>query len=573
MKATSRRQIAISVLVFVLTLIAVLLAFLRVAPNSELVGYIPNVFNLAYYVPLILWVAIFALVALFLSIAFSNVTRLSGRLAYVSMFVLMLAILLVFYGFPNITEKNPRFVDSWVHGRTAKEIFDKGNLDLDEFAYQAYPSSFIFLSTLAIMSGIGLTELLTVIPLVFIALFFSFLTFLGRNLLKKPKLAIIFALIYGLSSFQLAFHFSPEIFGWLLFLLLLALMAKRINSNSGAVLSSRSMFVVLALLLIGITTSHPVTQFLTLLVMLSVTLLAKMIWRSKFTQHELVGLALLTIIMFSMWALSFGYLYFSSIVSSFVSAFRTVLSNLSYSIAAHPFQVYYPPGIAILDSYRQVLYVTVMLSSMVGAYFLWKHQRDTFSFVLTLLAVSLISAPLTLFGILPLERTIRLAFIPASLFLAYLITIERHARLAKVGASVLLFLLLTFPLNFASFYWNEISRNATLDWEVSSAKFIGFNSNGILLGEFKETAIQTYYGNFSLVYNDYYLVGNRPDIFNYTFIEEGRMNVIYITQLSVLRASWSGMNLSMELFLNSSFLDCVHSNGYSIVLVRNHLGP
>jgi len=552
---------------FFLVLIVFSSLSIRVVPNGPLSVYDPTIFNLISYTPSSLWFAVSALGALFVFICLCNPQRLPRKLTYASGFAILLIISVVFYGLPHLVEPNPRFVDSWIHGENAKVIIEKGNLDPERLPYQGYPSSFIFLSAFSIVTGVDLASLLVIMPVIFIVLFFSFLTFFADRLIGNPKLAVISALVYGLSTFQLAFHFSPEIFGWLFFILLLAFIAKRINENASASFYSSGNFVTILLLLIGIATTHPVTQFTTILIMLILLVFGERIWKTKFALSEMRGLVILAAVLFSAWALFMGHFYFSNVLRSFEAAFSAVMSDLMSSIAAQPIQVYSPPEVANLLIYKRILYITTLLVSFFGGYFLWKRRRRKSYFLLVLFIASGIAAPLTLIGALPLERALKLAFIPLSILSACLI-LERR----KSGALILTFILLTIPVNFASLYWNELGRKMTFDWETDSARFIASNFHGVLLSEFRETGIQNFYGNFSRVYNDYYLWGKRPDVFNHSFIEEKNIELVYITQLTILKESWSGKELDINSFLDSPFFNCISSNEYSLVLIKNRNG-
>jgi len=559
-------QFSVMLLCFTFSLVLMVFSlwFLRIVPHGMLDRFDLTTSDLIYYVPLSVWIALFALEALLMFLCLHNPNGLTRRAAYGFMFVTLLVILTVFYGLPYIAESNPRFVDSWVHGRAAKGIVENGNLQPEKFHYQAYPSSFIFLSIFSIATGIELTSLLRILPLILIPLFFAFLTLFISNLFKNLKLATISVLVYGLSTFALTFHFSPEIFGWLFFFLLLAFLAKSIQENAGFSFYSRENFAVILLLLIGIATTHPVTEFATLLFMLVLLVLGKRIWKTRFAMY---GLVMVAVILFVAWTSFFGLSYFASVVQGFRNAFRTVILDWGSSVAARPLLEYYPSEISTLLQYRRVLYLTIGLTSFFGGYLLWKQSKKKFTFLLALLTASVIAAPLTLLGILPLERTIRVAFVPLSICSGYLILKRR-----KVGALVLLLLLATLPINFASLYWNEVETTMTHDWEISSAKFASSNFHGIILGSFKAAGIFAFYGNFSKVYSDYHLAGTRPDVFNSSFIEEERIELVYVSQLTVLRERYSGRDLDMDLFLGSPPFNRVYSNEYSIVLVRNHNG-
>jgi hypothetical protein len=472
------------------------------------------------------------------------------------MFATLLILVVAFHGSPYIIESNPRFVDSWVHGETAKAIVENGHLELERFGYQAYPSSFVFLSTLSLITGIELLSLLRILPTILVLLFFSMLVIFFNDLFKSWELAIISGFVYGLSTYGLFFHFSPAIFGWLFLFLLLAYLVKKIQAN----VFSKSTFVILLLLILGITVTHPVTQFFTFLIMFILLILGKKICERHYITLTLV---ILLTILFTAWAIFFGSLYFDRIITSFRNAFERVVLESTSSIVAQPLQEKLPAEIVGISMYRRFLYVFIPFTALLGGFLLRKQNGAKLTFLNGLLITSLMVIPLIIFGILPLERSIQLAFIPLSAFSAYLIYQKK-----KVGALILISLLFTLPINFASLYWNEASI-MTHDWEISSAQFVSANFHGTVLGEFKETSILKFYGNFNKVYSDYYLVGSRPDVFNLTFIKEQNIELVYITQLTIMKQSLVGRPLEISTFVNSTLFNCVNSNGYSITFLKN----
>jgi len=517
--------------------------------------------------PVSLWVAILVLAALLVVIHFHDGKFMSVRTTSIVIFGICLTLIVVLRGLPYIVETNPRFVDSWLHGRTAKGILETGTLQPDQFNYQAFPSSFILLSALSLVSGIPITVLLWFIPVIFVVLFFSFLYLFSYNLFGKSKLASMVVLIYGLSTFGLGFHFSPETVGWLFFLLLLAYLLRNLNRSGGGPIGSRRDLLVVVILLAGIATTHAVTQLTTVLVVAMLMLFAKRIWIAKAAFQNMFFILILAVTLFSAWATIFALTYSTSIISQFVGAFKTVLSDFMSSVAAQPLQTRNPSEVSALLTYRQALYGVVLICSFIGGYLLWRREKRKLVYFLAVLIASILAAPLTLFGILPLERTIKLAFIPISVLGAYLVVKKK-----RLGGLVLIALLLTFPVNFASLYWDEIGRSTYFDWDIDSAKFIARDFNGVVLGQWRDTAVMDFYGNFDRVYNDYFLLGKRPDLFemyNYSFIEAKGIGLVYITQLTTESAGErSGQTLTLGNFLDNPFLDCVYSNDYSAVLVR-----
>jgi hypothetical protein len=107
----------------------------------------------------------------------------------------------------------------------------------------------------------------------------------------------------------------------------------------------------------------------------------------------------------------------------------------------------------------------------------------------------------------------------------------------------------------------------THDWEISSAIFISDHFNGVALGGFKETSIWKFFGNFSKIYNDYYLYGTKPDVFNLTFIQKQSIELVYISQTTLQKELLSGRPLNVSTFIDSTKFNCISANGYSITLL------
>jgi hypothetical protein len=362
--------------------------------------------------------------------------------------------------------------------------------------------------------------------------------------------------IFGLSATALSFHFSAEIFGWLFFLLFLGFLAEGTQEKT---LSSRSN-IVLALVLVAITLAHVVTQFMVFLVLLALFILGKI------KKHKTVPLVLvvLSAALFCTWAIFAASDYISATLSAFGVASSRIMSDFTSSIIVRPVLEREPSDVANLVLFRRGIYILVGLTAFFGAYLqlnrIKKRINTRFLFLLALFIAGLVATPLTILGILPLERSLKLIFIPLSVFSAYFISQKK-----KVGALVIVFLLLTLPMNFASFYWSEASK-MTHDWELDAARFVASYFHGAVLGEFKDTSIFSFYGNFSTVYNDYYLVGQKPNVFNYEYVKQNSIELVYVTQLTIMKESLAGRDLNKNLSANSVALDCIYSNGYSVFL-------
>ena len=439
----------------------------HVAPAGNFSQYDPAVFNLIYYIPITLWVGLFGLCGLFLYL-FSGPKRLSPLFVNALLFLIALIILVVFFGLPYGVESNPRFVDSWLHGKVAKEILVGGALvPTREVIYLTYPSSFTFLSILSIVSGLGLEALLRFLPVAFVMMFFTFMVVMFKRITGDLRLSVTAVLIFALSTFYLAFHFSPEIFGWLFFFLLLAFLAKGIKQFKAGGFVSKTDTLVIMFLIVAIALTHPVTQFTLLLVLLALLVLGALSRRDKYVSSNLV---LFAAVVFISWSLYFGYIYFDIIVEGFRAAFERIISNLSSSMAARVFVETSPEEVAGLLLYRRILYLLTPFAAIFGGILYFRRNKPSFIFSLSFIIVGGLMVPLTVFGILPLERSIKLAFIPLSLFAAVYVVYKK-----KVGVLFLAFLLFTIPLNFAAVYWGEHpGRRRLFQSPVKSGRVLSF---------------------------------------------------------------------------------------------------
>jgi hypothetical protein len=555
MRSASKEHAILVYFTIAFSFIIISTAFTKITPEGNLSCYNPKIFNLLFYVPVTFWIGMFMLGALLFLLYLKAPKGVSLKLTKVLIVSSVIIILTAFYALPYLVEQNPRFVDSWVHGRTANGILKSGHLNLTEYDYQTYPLSFIALSVMSKITGINLIVWLRILPLMMVLLFFGFLIFFLNKLLKDLKTAAISVFVYGLSTFYLSFHFSPEIFGWLFLYLLLAIALNLIRNDAKSL--NRKDALIYVLLVIGIAIAHPVTQLSAALILFVLFMLGAF-WKVRYLSFNRLAIS---IVIFAGWAISFGYPYFNVIVKSFGIAFEKVSSEITSSIIARPLQETFPHEVTNLLLYRRAIYLLVLLMAFVGGFLFKKKDKMQFTLLFGLATSGALLLFLTAFGILPLERPIRIAFIPLSAFSAYLICQKK-----KLGSLLLLLFIITLPLNFASFYWGEASR-MTHDWEISSAIFISDHFNGVALGGFKETSIWKFFGNFSKIYNDYYLYGTKPDVFNLTFIQKQSIELVYISQTTLQKELLSGRPLNVSTFIDSTKFNCISANGYSITLL------
>lgn len=527
--------------------------------GGSFTSYSLRSFDLFYYFPWTIWLAVFGFGALLIALVVFDFSDVSPKLAYALMLYSLIMIFIVFFAMPYLAEPLPRYWDSWTHGAAANGIALTGHLTNADFNYQGYPASFIFLASIAELTGVTVESLLHILPLLLVVAFFTAFVYAANEITGNPKIAVTAALIYGVSTYYLTFHFSPEIFGWLLLLLLIALIAKESQISKQFSTVSRRFFLVISLLvLLAIGMTHPVSQAIALLAVVFLFLFRKRIWQGTNTT---IGLVLLSAVIFSAWAAFFGTTYYSQIVLNFNSAIQSVAANFSSSAAiAHYANASVPSQIANLLYYRRALYVFVPVTGIFGFFFYRNKSSPKSMFLAALVLAGVLIASLTVFGILPVERSIELAFLPLSVFSGYLVVEKK-----KIGVVVLIFIVGTIPLNFAVYYWNE-PFYMTHSWEVSSAQFISDNFHGNVLSDYKESLLMEFYnGSFSGVYTDYFLVGSPPNIFNVAYITANRVQLIYVSQLSLLNAQINGEQVDKNLTSDSNF-DVVCSTYYSTVL-------
>jgi len=518
-------------------------------PTMPLNIYDFNSFALFYLVPTIVWVCSICFGVMLIALLKVDYFRSKQYSYYI--FPLIIILLLFLYGIPHLVEQNPRFVDSWVHGRSANKVVEYGELNLNEAFYQSYPSSFLFMSLFSLVTSFDIVVLLSYMPVFFIILYFSVAYMLFNNLLKDKYQSYMALLFFGVATISLNFHFSPEIYGTILFFILMNfLVGEEHNDLKIGYLNFVYLFVLFAF---GITTSHHVTQFIVMI-----------IWGTYYviTRDDKTRIQLLIIfILFVTWNLINNLSYTYSIFESFIAAFYTILNDMFSSIVAQPISESTPADIYLLSLFKRAFYVVIPILGAAGGFFYYRDKKPLVRVFFSILVSSVVSVPLTIFGILPLERPIRLAFIPLTMLSAYFVS-----RYKRIGSLILVIFVLTIPLNFASMYWNEPFK-MYYDWEVESGQFIADNFDGVLTGDFSSTSVLNYYGDFDAIYNDYYLVGYRPDIYNYTHIVDNDVELIYLHQIIMLKEEWRGRSENYEFLLGSDSFNRVYSSYYSNVLV------
>ena len=117
----------------------------------------------------------------------------------------------------------------------------------------------------------------------------------------------------------------------------------------------------------GITTSHHVTQFLITFIWITYYLFK----RDNKTRMQL----LIIIILFITWNLYSNLPYTISIISSFLFAFNTTLTDFMSSIVAKPVQESLPQEIGLLLLYRRLFYVLIPVLGFLGGYFYLKDRK------------------------------------------------------------------------------------------------------------------------------------------------------------------------------------------------------
>jgi len=98
MSKLSKRSILISCFLFFFILAAFSFLIIRIAPEGEFYAYDVATFNLFFYMPLTVWVAIFGLGGLLILLALHDFDGLSPKFTYGLMLLILLVIFTIFYG-------------------------------------------------------------------------------------------------------------------------------------------------------------------------------------------------------------------------------------------------------------------------------------------------------------------------------------------------------------------------------------------------------------------------------------------------------------------------------------------
>ncbi len=551
------RKLLLSYLLF-FSIIAAISFLLSTPPSGASETYSFTAFDLFFSVSWLTWLAVFGFGGILVLLLMKRFDELSERLIFGAMIFALLMIFLMFFALPYAIEPLPRYWDTWIHGSGVQSIISYSHLTSADFNYLNYPASFLLMSSISLISGIDTTSLVYFFPFIIITLFFLFMIFAFRELTGNARAAIIATLIYGLSTYYLLFCFSPAIFGWLLFFLFIALFAKQAQAEK-LESKSRIFFVVIIFILFAIGMTHPVTQAFTLLVTVFLFIFRKRIWqRGRVT----LSLILLTAVIFAGWAIFFGLVYYSGVINSFRALFNAVISDLSQSYAVTVFSTSLPTEISNLILFRRMLYIFVPATAFFGLIFFRKIAKQKSFFLLALLFSGVFLAAATLYGALPVERSIQLSFIPLSALSAFLLL-----KYKKVGTALLVFLIATIPINFASYYWDE-PFPMTHSWELSGGQFITQNFNGTLACDYKEYLIMKYYnGAASGILTE---TAYGSDIYNATYLSSNDIELVYVNPLGLLKTSYA-FGQSNSSFIQSLNYDCIYSDSYSMILIdANH---
>jgi hypothetical protein len=311
--------------------------------------------------------------------------------------------------------------------------------------------------------------------------------------------------------------------------------------------------------LIAVTLVHPVTQ-----VALSLLLGALFFVGYLFVKSRIVPAILLlsAVVLFISWASYNGQFYFNSILISFSDAFKMVTGSFSSSMVTTVSEQANPTSVNSLILFRRALYLIIGLVGATGLAYLRRKDKPTFFFLIGIILAGLVTVPLTVFGILPIERPLRLLW----LAIAPLAALAMY-KTKRLGLVLVIFLVVTTPVTFASLYWSE-ANDMTHDWEENGAIFVANYYNGNVLSNFKDTMLLKYYGNFSKIYNNFWLVGKAPDIFNATFIEKQNVQIVYFSQLMAEEQTYQGRNISVDSFQQNRGFNCIYDNGHSITIIN-----
>lgn len=168
------------------------------------------------------------------------------------MFILIFFSLFTFSQYPALSDR-----DYFLHGRLAKSIMTKGNVEVrsgDQYLY--YPGAFIFWASISMVSGLDILKMAILLSFMFqiFAVFFLFLLFKKSLGFFLSGLATTFFVLSNLSYTRFTIdHFCPQLFALALFLLALHIFIEMHGPK-------KTKIFVLAILLTGVLMfSHPIT--------------------------------------------------------------------------------------------------------------------------------------------------------------------------------------------------------------------------------------------------------------------------------------------------------------------------
>lgn len=185
-------------------------------------------------------------------------------------FLLMVFILFT----PSLVEGFARSPHSWIKYGYVDYIVRNGHIDQAITHYHNWPIPFIFSAKTVMVTGISPTTFPLLFPLVLDVVLFAVVCLFFFRLFKENWLRFMGILLFFLITWENQFHFAPQFFGFVLFIIVMYLLVFHLKRENPKILAVTGlMFMVLIM-------THLLTAFVASL-FLGILVLYQILWPKK----------------------------------------------------------------------------------------------------------------------------------------------------------------------------------------------------------------------------------------------------------------------------------------------------
>lgn len=447
------------------------------------------------------------------------------------------------------------YPDTFFHASIAKYILSKGfSADIE---YLQYPGAFILLSVVSEILGLPLIESSLFLAAFFILMITLLLLIIGRIVARRINISletswitpvIFFAFNF---SFYNADHYSPQLMGLMVFILILYLFQKIVTSKN------RRWVLLFLIFFSSLITIHVFSSATTLACALCIYLAAtrKLHFRNKSIGTLTTFMA--TLVLFILWQTFFA-----------IETFRNVCAHIFFVFTGQKpiiitrgliMEPLFGPYTYFLNMYRYGIYAFFGLMSFLGILKFWYRIESR---LVLLLGLGVICGALMLhltpatFGV---GRILHyggvIVAISSSLWL-----IENKRKFFRYFFKALtmilpFFMIATFLVSNA--YYSTYTSFIHID-EMKAAEFVAKTVRNQILVEIRSDPIVQFYGNLSIPTS---IIDFRVDNSSVakTKIQKSNLNLQYLPRLLLY------FNLS---FVENEKSNLIYSNGLNRVYTK-----